>query len=374
MRVHFSHLLVLIYCSLYVLSVDSYAIQPSSAAAKTLDWKYQGHDVYSEVTIPKQKRNKPAVLLIHGFGCSTTYWRETTSVLTSAGHEVYALDLLGQGQSAKPGRADGIEYSISLWAAQCSAYITENMKNRDVVLMGNSLGSLVALSAVTGDFTAEVQAPPPAWQTRCKGICMFNCGVGLNSSGISKEPQWNPLQRFLIEFLFKTINALLFDNRVVLTYVLQKIVTRELLRDALQSLYISHPDRVDDALVESFYEPAKDDGAVEALSQIYTNDPGATPMDLHAKYAEFLHKLPIHLVWGLVDIVTPIGGGVGSFYTNLANDDDTLVSMDQIPNCGHVPFDDCYIESNQGMLRWMENVVGAKQKQAVPGWLANFRM
>jgi len=296
-------------------------------------------------------------LLIHGFGCSTTYWRETVAVLTNAGYEVHALDLLGQGQSAKPGRADGIEYSIPLWAAQCQAYVQDNMKASDIVLMGNSLGSLVALSAATGDF-AETVPPKVAsdLQKRVKGIGMFNCGVGLNSSGIVKEPQWTPIQRFLISFVFRAINALLFDNPPVLTFVLNTVVTRELLSNTLQSLYIKSPDRVDEALVESFYAPAKDEGAVEALSQIYTNDPGATPMDLHDKYADYLQTLPIHLVWGENDLVTPIGGGVGSYYIKLADDDDTMVSMDRIPECGHVPFDDSYVESNQAMLQWLEAV------------------
>lgn len=315
--------------------------------------------MYSQVMTPSSstKTNKPAVLLIHGFGCSTTYWRETISILTNAGYEVHALDLLGQGQSAKPGRADGIEYSIPLWAAQCTAYAHENIDNENVVLMGNSLGSLVALSAATGDFADEIdlsENTPNGLQQRVKGIGMFNCGVGLNSSGIAKEPQWNAVQRFLIGFLFRTLNALLFDNPTVLKYVLSNVVTRELLTDALQSLYIKNPDRVDEVLVESFFAPAQDEGAVEALSQIYTNEPGSTPMDLHGKHADYLQNIPIHLVWGEQDAVTPIGGGVGSYYIRLANDTDTLVSLDRIPDCGHVPFDDHHEESNQAMLQWLE--------------------
>lgn len=350
--------LVLLYLC-YLDRTEAFSVSPLPTIKNA--WQFQGHDVYSQVTKPSSpNKNKPAVLLIHGFGCSTTYWRETIAVLTESGYEVHSLDLLGQGASAKPGRADGVEYSIPLWAAQCNAYAHENIDAKEVVLMGNSLGSLVALSAATEDFAESVPreegGPPQGLKERVKGIGMFNCGIGLNSSGIAKEPQWNPFQRFLISILFKTLNAVLFENPVVLSYVLNEVVTRELLSNTLQSLYIKNPDRVDEELVESFYAPAKEEGAVEALSQIYTNDPGATPMDLHEKHADYLQELPIHLVWGENDAVTPIGGGVGSYYINLADDSETMVTLDRIPDCGHVPFDDHHVESNQAMLEWLESV------------------
>lgn len=97
MRLHvsWSAVLVLVMLCSFISLTDSFDIKPSSPAAKTRDWQFQGHKVYAEaVTSLNNNRNKPAVLLIHGFGCSTTYWRETTSVLTQAGYEVHALDLL----------------------------------------------------------------------------------------------------------------------------------------------------------------------------------------------------------------------------------------------------------------------------------------
>jgi pimeloyl-ACP methyl ester carboxylesterase len=239
------------------------------------------------------------------------------------------------------------------------------------VLAGNSLGSLVALSAATGDFATN----DDSWlKNRVKGICMFNCGVGLNSRGIANEPQWNPTQRFLINSLYNVLTALIFNNRALLRYVLDEVVTRELLRETLQALYKCDPDRVDDELVESFYLPAKDEGSVEALSQIYCNDPGATPFELHAKYGNFLNELPIHLVWGNDDVVTPLvrEGGVGQFYVDLAADEDTNVSF-KVVESGHVPFDDNPTVSNKELLKWLEEVVAKDATKAEAfgglGWL-----
>lgn len=329
----------------------------SATSAERPSWRFRGHDIYTEVSSSTKSANKkPVVLLIHGFGCSTTYWRETTSSLVAQGYSVHALDLLGQGRSDKPGRPE-IEYSIHLWADLVDSYAQENIsKEKNVVLIGNSLGSLVALSAATADFLPDNDSGRSLLKDRVKGICMFNCGIGLNSRGIAKEPQWNPVQRVLINVLFNLFDVLIFNNRLVLGYVLDKVVTKELLSNTLQSLYKCNPDRVDDELVESFYLPAKDHGSVEALSQIYVNDPGATPMELHDKHADALKVLPIHLVWGDEDAVTPITGSVGQFYLGLAADDDTSVSLDVVQS-GHVPFDDSPVQSNEAMLQWLEEVV-----------------
>jgi pimeloyl-ACP methyl ester carboxylesterase len=349
--------------SLVSLSRTTTTTTTTSAAAAAAPWTFRGHDVYTETAVPDSLTNKkqPAisVVLVHGFGCSSTYWRETKTALLQSGCvcQVHVLDLLGQGKSAKPGRADGIEYSIHLWAELIDAYIQEKIPSGEIILCGNSLGSLVALSAVTGDFTSTTAVDvetTSTWSDRCKGICMFNAGVGLNARGIANELQWTAFQKFLINALYNVLDALIFRNTALLTYVLSEVVTQDLLRDALSSLYKCQPDRVDDELVDSFYLPAQDKGSVEALSQIYTNEPGATPMDLHRNYADLLAKIPIHLIWGDDDAVTPILGGVGKFYTNMAKEQDN-VSF-QTVSSGHIPFDDNPVDSHNSMLQWINKL------------------
>ena len=205
---------------------------------------------------------------------------------------------------------------------------------------------------------------PVFYETKRLGICMFNCGVGLNSRNIAKDPQWNPIQRFLLNRTFDVINFVIFGNMPLLTFLLKNVVTRDLLRDALLGLYACAEDpasRVDDALVDSFYLPAQDDGAVEALSQIYCNDPGSTPMELHERHAALLENIPIHLVWGDADVVTPIQGGVGAYYSMLAASDNTNISMDVI-HSGHIPFDEVPRVSNGAMLEWLNALVAEKQQ------------
>lgn len=332
--------------------------------------------MYSEVATPDDNlfNDKPSVILIHGFGCSSYYWRETVQALTAAGYTAHSLDLLGQGKSSKPGKADGINYSIDLWASQveeyAKQYILSKNKNQPIVVMGNSLGSSVALSVASGDFGKGTQTNSLV-QERIAGICLYNCGVGMNSRNLLKDESLGPVQRLVFIALFDLFDALLFNNIPVLTYVLTKVVTRDLLRNSLLGLYRCAEDptsRVDDGLVDSFYYPAMMEGSVEALNQIYTNDAGPTPMELHKSYP-LLSQVPFHLIWGTEDQVTPLSGPVGQFYHSLANQESSNVSIEVI-KAGHFPFDE-FPECNQSMVQWMDNVVcrsGAsrEKEQVVP--------
>ena len=341
------------------------SLEQTSPTAEAISrvWDFQGHECYSTVTKPTNgnlfvQENKPEILLIHGFGCSTVYWRETIKYLTQAGYTVHAVDLLGQGKSSKPGRAQGIEYSISLWARMMDAYLQQFVRSKDVVVMGNSLGSLVALTVATEtDSSSNV-----------KGIGMYNCGIGLNTRNFLRDPSLNTPQRAVFTALFALLDALIFNNIPLLTYLLNKVVTKELLNNVLVGLYSCAPEpetRVDQALVDSFYFPAKEDGSVEALNQIYTNDAGKTPMEIHQEYESVLQSVPIHLVWGSKDSVTPLEGPVGQFYTALAKEDNK-VTMNVIES-GHIPFDEIP-ECNDSMVKWLNEVVASDKSKPLFQW------
>ena len=359
-----------------VVPVSAAAIGPLAATATqvTQEDTYIFRDrfkIHAETSGPKSGQ---PVLLVHGFGCSTTYWRAAISTLVDAGYRVHVIDLLGQGKSEKPGRAEGVEYSINLWATLLDDYardvVAEERDNgpgtgtgtgggEGIILIGNSLGSLVALSAALGDHVDDDDDDPAAaayLPGRVKGLCFYNCGVGLNTRGVVKEKNRSAFQRFLFTAVLNTLDLVLFKNPPVLNYLLDKVVTKDLLRGALEGLYRYDPTRVDDELIDSFYYPAKEKGAPEALGQIYTNDPGRSPMDLHAKYSDKADSLVIHLVWGNDDAVTPLAGGVGTFYLALANDATTSVTMDVVRKTGHIPFDDNPIECNGSMLRWIKTL------------------
>ncbi|KAL9186192.1 hypothetical protein ACHAXT_005430 [Thalassiosira profunda] len=334
-------------------------------------WKWRGQDIFADVRTPAAAdANGKTAILLHGFGASTVYWRETMAVLEGEGYNVHALDLLGQGRSSKPYTEEedaNVEYSINLWGEMVDDYARHH-ELENVVLMGNSIGSLVALSAATGDFIestadrenvfAYLAGNNKGEQSRVKGLCLFNCGVGLNSRNVVKNPEFNELQRTVFNGLFDVLNGIIFGNKPLLRYAINNVVTKELLEDALKNLYIVSPERVDTELVDSFYYPAKNgdvEGVVESIKQIYCNDAGKTPKEYHETYPEILDSLPLHLIWGLEDAVTPIQGDVGQFYCDrVANNrgGKGMTSLDTLSS-GHMPFDDNPEETHESMLRWL---------------------
>jgi len=360
---------IILVLSSVLLSSDGFSASVASSPSllnKVEDdnkfWKWRGHDIYTEAYNQPDGEHKPTCILLHGFGASTVYYRETIKVLQQEGYNVHALDLLGQGRSAKPYNEDNsvtnkVEYSINLWGNMVDDYAKHKQLD-DVVLMGNSIGSLVCLSAATGDFT---DSPTDTYLAdKVKGLCLFNCGVGLNSRNVIKNPNFNEVQRVMFNSLFDLLNTLIFDNAVLLRYALNNIVTKELLKDALTSLYTNLPERVDDELVDSFYYPAKGgEGCVESIRQIYCNDAGLTPLEYHQKHPEILDHIPLHLVWGKQDAVTPLRGDVGTFYCDrVANNrsGNGKTTIDVI-NSGHIPFDDNPIDSHKSMMKWLNSKV-----------------
>ena len=185
--------------------------------------------------------------------------------------------------SAKP--SENIAYSTNLWAHQLDDFCRENLPpNQKVVLIGNSMGSIISLIAATGDFANEEERGTENNEERCcyikehlAGIGMFNCGIGMNVHSITRDPKWNSLQRLMLNANFDFMESVMFSNADLMKWVLEKVVTKKLLRDTLIQLYpvAENPEEiVDDKLVESIYLPAKDPGSPKVLSQILTNDAG----------------------------------------------------------------------------------------------------
>jgi len=100
-------------------------------------WAWRHHAIY--YVKAGQRRDRPPLLLVHGFGASTDHWRKNLVGL-SADFEVWAIDLLGFGRSDKA----IVPYSPNLWRDQLQDFITEVI-GRPAVLVGNSIGAYACL-------------------------------------------------------------------------------------------------------------------------------------------------------------------------------------------------------------------------------------
>ena len=132
-------------------------------------WSHAGTDALTTTT-------NPAVVLIHGFGANTDHWRHTMPAL-SAQTPTYALDLIGFGRSSQPqallkgepsttATQDGLHYSFDLWGEQVASFCRQ-VVNRPVLLVGNSIGGVVALRAAQ-----LLDANPDG--SNCKGVVLID--------------------------------------------------------------------------------------------------------------------------------------------------------------------------------------------------------
>ncbi|HWH98255.1 MAG TPA: alpha/beta fold hydrolase [Pseudolysinimonas sp.] len=89
-------------------------------------------------------------VLLHGMMSDHRAWHRVAAELAADGFRVVALDLAGHGQSPRARR-----YSPRLWAADVIETLGEVLDGPPDLLMGHSLGALVA-SLVAERFTPRV--------------------------------------------------------------------------------------------------------------------------------------------------------------------------------------------------------------------------
>ncbi len=81
-----------------------------------------------------------AIVLLHDILGGAFTWEGVLARLGSAGRAVYAIDLLGYGQSDRPWPAD-----TSIWGhADCLTFLFEQLNLENVVLVGHGIGGGVA--------------------------------------------------------------------------------------------------------------------------------------------------------------------------------------------------------------------------------------
>ena len=85
---------------------------------------------------------EPAVILVHGWCGNADYWHTQIDALKGR-YTVVALDLAGHGASG----ANRTDWSIANYAADV-ATIARQIPNREILLVGHSMGATVALAAV----------------------------------------------------------------------------------------------------------------------------------------------------------------------------------------------------------------------------------
>ena len=249
---------------------------PSDGFGRQRLWYWRGWAIRYSYAQPADMaaRQRPPLVLIHGFGASLEQWRSNLSAWANQ-QPVYALDLLGFGHSQKPATLLGTQ----VWQAQVADFC-RSVVGQPVILIGHSLGALVALT---------VAAAQPAVVKR----------LVLLTLPLARQE----LIEGWIERLSRRMETL-FATPILLRPLFKVVRQPWLIRTILSSIY-AQPERVDAELVHSFVRPTLDRGAARTLCYLVKSRTQASFSDTVASLLPQV-TVPILLLWGTADRVLPL--------------------------------------------------------------------
>lgn len=258
------------------------------------------------------------LLLVHGFGAAIDHWRQNIPELAKAGYQVFALDLLGFGASAKP----ALDYTVELWEELLVDFWAEKIQ-QPMVIVGNSIGGLLSLM---------VAAHHPA---KVRGAVLINCAGGLNH----RPEELNLPLRLVMGLFTKLVSSPTTGN-----FIFNQIRQKYRIRNTLKQVYYT-PEAITEELVDLLYIPSCDPGAQQVFASVLTAPPGDSPAELLPQI-----QCPLLILWGEQDPWTPIAGA--KIYQDLVNTREN-VEFHSIPQAGHCPHDEKPAIVNLLIIDWL---------------------
>lgn len=280
-------------------------------------WQWRGQSIYY-VKAGERKPGRPPLLLIHGFGASTDHWRKNISGLCNE-FEVWAIDLLGFGRSAKP----ELQYGSDLWRDQLHDFITQVI-GKPAVLAGNSLGGYAALCLAA-------QRPESA-----AGLILINSAGPFTRTEPAPEP--HPFQKVLGE-----VRTSIFQQSWASFLLFQYTRQRSTIRRVLKNVYLDQ-SAVTDQLVEEIYRASCDVGAEKVFASVFRTPQGEN-IDVLLQQL----KCPLLMLWGEADPwinAKERGAKFRQYYPQLT---------EHYLRAGHCPHDEVPDRVNELIRSWVLN-------------------
>ena len=282
------------------------------------DWVWRGWQTrYTFIRPDRPLPKTTPLILLHGFGTSIGHWRHNLAVLGQH-HTVYALDMLGFGASEKA----PVSYKVDLWVEQVYDF-WRTFIQQPVVLVGNSIGSLVCLRAA---------AKHP---DMVQGVVMLS----LPDPSLEAEA----IPGFLLPVV-ATIKSLIISPPVLKTQFRFARKPGGVRRWA--SIACVNTEAVTDELIDILIGPAQDRGSAQAFYATFKAVTSAEP-ELSVKKILPLLNVPVLLIWGQQDKMIP------PTFAHQFADYNPQVQLLTIKNAGHCPHDECPEEVNPAILTWM---------------------
>ena len=278
-------------------------------------WTWKNHKV--AWTAEGEESNAPiAIVLIHGFGASTDHWRFNQKAISSLA-TCYAIDLIGFGNSSQPDaqlsyekkKPQNFQYCFDNWSSQIIDFCNEIVK-KPVVLIGNSIGGVIALNA------------SKKLNERCSQIVLIDCA-----------------QRTMDDKqLYNQSSFMYFIRPIIKTLVRQKLLSKTLFKNAANPnfikkiLKVAYPsgNNIDKELINILFEPTQRKGAPEAFRGFINlfDDHLAPDLLKNINY-------PVHLICGEKDPWEPL-----TVAKKWKENFQCIKSLEVISNAGHCPHDE----------------------------------
>ena len=296
-------------------------------------WDWNGYKISWNI---KGKKNNDPIILIHGFGACSAHWRNNINFFVQKGYSVYSIDLLGFGNSDQPGIRQIYALDNGVWCDQVSDFIDEIIRpinSNKIILIGNSLGSLVALTcavSIPEEILGVIASPLP--------------------DQINFRKQNFKLNPFFLRIKTTIIRA--FFIFIPIKLILLLVVKFRLITIGLFSAYYKK-NKVDKELINIIKKPVMRNTAARALRAMCI---GMATRSYKLK-APFLlenicrvKKIPLLLIWGERDNFIPLflGKRIANFYS--------WVELKIIPKSGHCVHDEDHNKFNEISYQWINDL------------------
>ena len=301
-------------------------------------WSYKDLRVHFRVT---GEESNPPIVLIHGFGASSDHWRNNAEIFASKGFRVFGIDLIGFGKSEQHLQSKIKHLENQFWANQLASFLDEIVdiqKNGKVILIGNSLGALTAITTLSNKpelIKTIIAAPLPE-------------PVFVNPIKFS-FPNWLlKVKSFLIKIVFhlfplKTLVNLISRTKLI-TFALQSAYFRSILNDIPLKRIVTVPARRVNA-----------SQALRAMCIGMSNRPNsAKGPSIIEKIQNLSNRPPILLIWGKQDKLIPI------FLAKKLIKLHPWIKLTVVNEAGHCPHDELPKDFNQIVMKWLKNLKTSK--------------
>ena len=273
----------------------------------------------SFIHYPSVDNNNTSIILIHGFGACKEHWRGNIESLGKQGN-VYALDLVGFGESSKPTShlkdespiSGSFCYGIKAWAQQVTDFINQKINAEKIILAGNSIGGVVACQTVKN---LEDQG------TLVQKLILIDCAQReIDDKRLSEQPPFRRLSKPLLKKLVR--------QRWLTRGLYKTLAKKGIIKKVLELAYPTKQN-VDDELINVLYRATQDKNADEAFRGFINLFDDLLAPDIMKELST-----PVHLIWGEKDPWEPLA--IARTWTSL----DCVKSMKVLPELSHCPHDE----------------------------------